>query len=49
MEDPLSPENWVETIEKALLLDKKIIDFPEYGLKNVTLKYLDVFNGIKEI
>lgn len=49
VEDPLSPENWVETIEKALLLDKKIIDFPEYGLKNVTLKYLDVFNGIKEI
>ena len=49
VEDPLSAAEWVEAIDKALLVDKKTVDFPEYDLKNVTLKYLDVFNGIKEI
>ena len=49
VEDPLSPNDWVEAIDKALLLDKKKYDFPEYDLKEVTFKYLACFNGIKEI
>ena len=49
VEDPLSPNDWVEAIDKALLLDKKKYDFPEYDLKDVTFKYLACFNGIKEI
>ncbi len=48
VEDPLSAEDWVEAIDRALLLDKKKYDFPEYDLKNVTFKYLACFNGIKE-
>ena len=49
VEDPLSAEDWVRAIDKALLLEKKKYEFPDYDLKNVTLKYLDIFNGIKEI
>ena len=48
VDDPLSAANWVETIKRALLLEKKKYDFPEYDLKNVTNKYLACFNGIKE-
>ena len=48
VDDPLSAKDWIEAVEKASLLEKKKYDFPEYDLKNVTLKYLDVFNGIKE-
>ncbi|SDJ25454.1 Glycosyltransferase involved in cell wall bisynthesis [Lachnospiraceae bacterium G41] len=48
VDDPLNTNEWADAIDKALLLERKKFDFPEYDLKNVTLKYLDVFNGIKE-
>jgi glycosyltransferase involved in cell wall biosynthesis len=48
VDDPLSAANWVDTIKRALLLEKKKYDLPEYDLKNVTNKYLACFNGTKE-
>ncbi|MBP5493819.1 MAG: glycosyltransferase family 4 protein [Lachnospiraceae bacterium] len=48
VEDPLNEQEWLEKIREALKAEKTKYDFPEYDLKNVTLKYLDVFNGIKE-
>ena len=49
VENPLDEKEWLEKIREALKTEKTKHDFPEYDLKNVTYKYLDIFNGIKEI
>ena len=48
VEDPLNEKEWLEKIREALKIEKTKYDFPDYDLKNVTLKYLACFNGIKE-
>ena len=48
VEDPLNEKEWLEKIREALKIEKAKYDFPDYDLKNVTLKYLACFNGIKE-
>ena len=48
VEDPLNEKEWLEKIREALKIEKTKYDFPDYDLKNVTLKYLACFNGTKE-
>ncbi|MBP5528618.1 MAG: glycosyltransferase family 4 protein [Lachnospiraceae bacterium] len=47
VDDPLNPEEWALKIKEAALLERKRYDFPEYELKEVALKYIDVFEKTK--
>ena len=47
VDDPLNPEEWVLKIKEAAHLEGKKYEFPEYDLKEVTLKYIDVFEKTK--
>ena len=48
VDDPLNPEEWALKIKEAALLEEKKYDFLEYDLKEVTLKYIDVFEKAKK-
>ena len=48
VDDPLNPEEWALKIKEAVFLEGKKYDFPEYDLKEVTLKYIDVFEKAKK-
>ena len=46
VDDPRDVNDWIKRIKEAQTKEKKICSFPEYNLKEITEKYMDVFSSI---